>query len=52
MKYSEIMAKPLKEDATAGATCAGNVATVVGTFMAPAPEPKKPKKKKVAVVRR
>lgn len=48
MRYSDIVVKPLKEDATAGATAASNVATVAQPFMS---EPKKGKKK-VTVVKR
>ena len=52
MRYSDIVKKIIKEDATAGATTAGNVATVAVPFFTN-PEPKsKDKKKKVAVVKR
>lgn len=52
MRYKEFSLKPLKEDATCGATAAGNVAVVAAPFFTN-PEPKaKEKKKKVTVVKR
>lgn len=52
MRYSDFSKTIIKEDATAGATAAGNVATVAAPFFTN-PEPKsKDKKKKVTVVKR